>query len=114
MSKRGDIEFLTDILEAIRRIGIYTKGTDYEHFLDDIKTQDAVVRNLEIIGEAAKNISDDFKEKHPLILWKDLAGVRDKLIHHYFGVNLEVVWYIIIEDLSPLKEGIRRILEQKN
>jgi uncharacterized protein with HEPN domain len=113
MSKRGDTEFLSDIQEAIRRIGIYIKDTDYEHFLEDIKTQDAIVRNLEIIGEAAKNISDDFKDKHPLILWKDLAGVRDKLIHHYFGVNLEVVWYIIKEDLPPLKEEIRRILEQK-
>ncbi len=113
MSKRGDIEFLSDIQEAIRRIGIYTKGIDYENFLEDIKTQDAVIRNLEIIGEAAKNISDDFKEKHPQILWKDLAGVRDKLIHHYFGANLEVVWYIIKDDLPRLKEEIRRILEQK-
>ncbi len=113
MSKRGDIEFLNDINEAIRRVELYTQGVDYKNFLEDIKTQDAVVRNLEIIGEAAKNISDDFKDKHPLILWKDLAGVRDKLIHHYFGVNLEVVWYIIKEDLPTLKEEIRRILEQK-
>lgn len=113
MSKRGDIEFLSDVHEAIRRIGIYTKGIDYENFLDDIKTQDAVIRNLEIIGEAAKNISENFKDEHPQILWKDLAGIRDKLIHHYFGVNLEVVWYIIKDDLPPLKEEIRRILEQK-
>lgn len=111
MSKRGDIEFLSDISEAIRRIGIYTKGIDYEKFLEDIKTQDAVIRNLEIIGEAVKNISDDFKDKHPQILWKDWAGVRDKLIHHYFGVNLEVVWYIIKDDLPTLREEIRHILE---
>ncbi len=112
MSKRGDNEFLSDIHEAIRRIEIYTKGIDYENFLEDIKTQDSVIRNLEIIGEAVKNISDDFKDKHPQILWKDWAGVRDKLIHHYFGVNLEVVWYIIKEDLLSLKEEIRRVLEQ--
>ncbi len=113
MSKRGDIEFLSDIQEAIRRIGLYAQDTDYENFLEDIKTQDAVIRNLEIIGEAAKNISDDFKGKYPRIPWKDLAGIRDKLVHHYFGVNLEVVWYIIQDDLPPLKEEIRRILEQK-
>ncbi len=112
MSKRGDTEFLSDISEAIRRIGIYTKGIDYENFLEDIKTQDSVIRNLEIIGEAVKNISDDFKDKHPKILWKDWAGVRDKLIHHYFGINLEVVWYIIKEDLPSLKEESQRVLEQ--
>ncbi len=107
MSKRGDIEFVSDIQEATRRVGIYTEGIDYENFLRDIKTQDAVIRNLEIIGEAVKKISDEFKDKHPQILWKDWAGVRDKLIHHYFGVNLEVVWYIIKDDLPPLKEEIR-------
>ena len=111
MSKRGDIEFLSDISEAIRRIGIYTKGIDYENFLEDVKTQDALIRNLEIIGEAVKNISDDFKDKHPQILWKDWAGVRDKLIHNYFGINLEIVLYIIKDDLPPLKEEIRHILE---
>ncbi len=111
MSKRGNSEFLNDIYEAIQRIELYTKGIDYENFLKDIKTQDAVIRNLEIIGEAAKNISDDFKSKNPQLPWKDLAGVRDKLIHHYFGVNLEVVWYIIKDDLPPLKEEIRHILE---
>jgi len=112
MSKRGNIEFLSDIHEAILRIELYIQHIDYESFLEDIKTQDAVVRNLEIIGEAAKNITDEFKEKHPQILWKDLAGIRDKLIHHYFGVNLEIIWTIIEEDLPLLKEKIRHILEQ--
>lgn len=78
MSKRGNIEFLNDIHEAIQRIGIYIQNTNYDNFLEDIKTQDAVIRNLEIIGEAVKNISDDYKDKYPHIPWKDLAGVRDK------------------------------------
>lgn len=112
MSKRGNIEFLSDIYEATLRIELYIHDIDYENFLEDIKTQDAVVRNLEIIGEAAKNITDEFKGKHPQIPWKDLAGIRDKLIHHYFGVNLEIVWTIIEEDLPLLKEKIRHILEQ--
>ncbi|NJD77511.1 MAG: DUF86 domain-containing protein [Candidatus Methanoperedens sp.] len=109
MSKRGDIEFLNDVHEAIRRIELYTQDIDYEDFLEDIKAQDAVIRNLEIIGEAAKNITDELKEKHPQILWKDLAGIRDKLIHHYFGVNLEIVWTIIDEDLPLLRKEIRQI-----
>ena len=112
MSKRGDIEFLNDIDEAIRRIEFYRQGTDYENFLEDIKTQDAVVRNLEIIGEAAKNITDELKEKHSQIRWKDLAGIRDKLIHHYFGVNLEIVWTIIDEDLPQLRKEIRQTKEK--
>ncbi len=111
MSKRGNPEFLNDIYEAIQRIELYIKSIDYENFLKDIKTQDAVIRNLEIIGEAVKNISEDFKTENPQLPWKDLAGVRDKLIHHYFGVNLEVVWYIIKNDLPPLREEIQRILE---
>ena len=113
MSKRGNIEFLGDIYESTLRIELYIQDIDYESFLEDIKTQDAVVRNLEIIGEAAKNISDEFKEKYPQILWKDLAGIRDKLIHHHFGVNLEIVWAIIDEDLPQLRKEIRQIKEQE-
>ncbi len=109
MSKRGDLELLNDIQEAIRRIELFTQDIDYEDFLEDIKTQDAVIRNLEIIGEAAKNITDELKEKYPQILWKDLAGIRDKLIHHYFGVNLEIVWTIIDEDLPLLRKEIQQI-----
>ncbi len=112
MSKRGNIEFLGDIYESTLRIELYIQDIDYESFLEDIKTQDAVVRNLEIIGEAAKNISNEFKEKYPQILWKDLAGIRDKLIHHYFGVNLEIVWTIIDEDLPQLRKEIRQMKEQ--
>ena len=113
MSKRGDIEFLIDIDEAIRRIEFYAQDTNYENFLEDIKTQDAVIRNLEIIGEAAKNITDKLKEKHPQILWKDLAGIRDKLIHHYFGVNLEIVWTVIDEDLPQLRKDIRHAKQKE-
>ena len=111
MSERGNAEFLNDICESIRRIVTYTNGMDYEAFLSDTKTQDAVVRNLEVLGEAAKNISGALKVKYPKLPWKDLAGVRDKLIHHYFGVNLEIVWCIVTDDLPPLKDEIKLILE---
>ncbi len=83
----------------------------YEEFLNDIKTQDAVVRNLEIIGEAIKNISKGLKKKYPQIPWKDLSGVRDKLIHHYFGVNLDIVWNIVKEELPEVISQIEEILK---
>lgn len=94
MSKRDDREFVQDIKEAARRIELYLGGMSYRDFLKDLRTQDAVVRNLEIMGEAAKKISRALKTEYPDIPWKSLAGVRDRLIHEYFGVNYEIVWTI--------------------
>ena len=111
MSKRADIDFLSDIKEAIRRTNVYIEKLSCEEFLEDIKTQDAVVRNLEIIGEATKNISEELKKKYPQIPWKDLAGVRDRLIHHYFGVNFDIVWNIVKEELPEIIPQVEEILE---
>lgn len=113
MSKRGDIEFLYDIKEAIRRIKTYIGKTDYEEFLKDIKTQDAVVRNLEIIGEATKNISEGLKKKYSKVSWKDLARVRDKVIHFYFGVNYDIVWNISKKELPKIARQIKEILNKE-
>lgn len=82
----------------------------YQKFLKDTKTQDAVVRNLEIIGEAVKNISESLKAEHPNIPWKDMARVRDKVIHFYFGVNYDIVWSIAKEDLPQVAEQINTVL----
>ncbi|MCM8817112.1 MAG: DUF86 domain-containing protein [Candidatus Omnitrophica bacterium] len=111
MSKRMDKEFLLDIQEAIRRIELYTSGLKYEDFLQRIETQDAVLRNLEIIGEAVKNISPNLKKKYQDIQWKDIAGMRDKIIHFYFGVNLDIVWKIIEDKLPQLKKQVKEILK---
>ncbi|MEO0231559.1 MAG: DUF86 domain-containing protein [candidate division WOR-3 bacterium] len=111
MSKRMDKEFLLDIQEAIRRIELYTKGLKYEDFLQRIETQDAVLRNLEIIGEAVKNLSLNLKKKYQDIPWKDIARMRDKIIHFYFGVNLDIVWKIIEDKLPQLKKQIEDILK---
>ena len=97
MSKRNDTDFISDCIEAILRIRAYVKNLGYETFSEDTKTQDAVVRNLEIIGEAVKSVSQETKKNHPQINWRDLARLRDKLIHHYFGVNLDIVWSIAVE-----------------
>ncbi len=113
MSERADVEFLADTKEAVLRINAYTQDLSYEQFLEDKKTQDAVVRNLEIIGEAAKNISEELKKKYPQMRWKDLAGVRDKLIHHYFGVNFDIVWSIVKQELPELLLQLEEILKNE-
>jgi uncharacterized protein with HEPN domain len=109
MSARGDAAFLADIREVIRRIDSYVADLTYDAYLVDTKTQDAVVRNLEIIGEAVKNVSQELKWNYPNIPWKELAGLRDKLIHHYFGVNFDIVWNIITEELPDIYEQLETI-----
>lgn len=114
MSKRRDWDFLHDIREAIQRIVLYTANLSYQQFMEDIKTQDAVVRNLEVIGEATKNLSTNLRKSHPAIPWKDLMGVRDKMIHHYFGINYEIVWTIANEELAGLLPHIEGILAEED
>ena len=101
--KRTHEDYLKDILDAIASIEEFTSGMDFEDFLKDRKTQFAVVRALEIIGEAAKAIPEDFKKEHPEVPWREMAGMRDKLIHAYFGVDLRVVWKTLKEDVPFLK-----------
>jgi uncharacterized protein with HEPN domain len=110
MSERIDRDILSDIREAIHRISTYIAGASYETFVADIKTQDAVIRNLEIIGEASKNLSEQVRTEYPDVPWRSMAGVRDRLIHHYFGVNLDIVWQIATIELPQ----ILSILEQKD
>ena len=110
MSKGNEIAYLEDIAEAIRRIQQYTEGLDSESFQSDLKTQDAVIRNLEIIGEATKNISDAYRQQAPHIPWRNIARMRDKLIHHYFGINLDIVWQVSQADLPVLLSTIDHIL----
>jgi uncharacterized protein with HEPN domain len=112
MPKRGDKEFLLDIIEAIKRIELYTKELSYQDFLQKIETQDAVIRNFEIIGEAVKNISKNLKTKYNNLQWKEIAGMRDKVIHFYFGVNWDIVWKAAKNSLPQLKEKIEGILKK--
>lgn len=112
MSKRAIPESLADIKESCIRIKAYIASLSYERFLRDTKTQDAVVRNLEIIGEAVKNIPSSARLKHPQIPWKKIAGLRDRLIHHYFGINLDIVWAIATKELPSLAKQIDKILKK--
>jgi uncharacterized protein with HEPN domain len=102
MPKRHDRELVADIAEAILRIRRYTEGMSYKAFLGHTMAQDAVVRNLEIIGEAVKALSPDFKKRHKAIRWRDMAGMRDRLIHHYAGVNWSIIWDVVETKLPEL------------
>lgn len=113
MPKRGLIEIPSDIKEAISRINKYIKNLNYEQFLKDLKTQDAVVRNFEIIGEAVKFLPDDLKRKTESIPWNKIAGIRDRLIHQYFGVNYEIIWTIIDEELTDFQIEIDSLLSKE-
>ncbi len=111
MSKRKDGDIIQDIKECITRIISYTKDMEYGDFENDFKTQDAVIRNVEIIGEATKLLSDNLKSNHSDIPWADIAGTRDKLIHDYFGVNIDIVWSIAKEEIQKLERQINEIYQ---
>ncbi len=110
MSKRTDREFLDDVREATNRIASYVAEMVYDAFVADTKTQDAVIRNLEILGEAAKGLSETFRAKYPDIPWKSMAGARDRLIHHYFGVNLDIVWQIVSLEIPAVISQLQNIV----
>lgn len=101
--------YIDDIFDAIKKIEKYIEGFNFDSFSQDQKTVDAVIRNFEIIGEAAKNIPLEARKKYSQIPWMSMAGTRDKLIHEYFGVNFKVLWKTIKEDLPYLKEKISEI-----
>lgn len=113
MSKahRDEKLYISDILESIRKIEAYTRSISFEEFSEDDKTKDAVLRNLEVVGEAVKNISDGVKARYPDIDWKVIAGMRNKLIHEYFGVSFSIVWETVRNDIPPFKLRVERILK---
>ncbi len=111
MSERSQKLFLTDILESIEAILSFVEGCSFDFFCADRKTFSATIRELEIIGEAIKNISDDIKVKYPDVLWQEIKSFRNKITHEYFGVDGHIVWDIIQNELEPLKQQIDAILK---
>lgn len=109
MSKRNIKLYLYDIDEAINKIDKYVKNLSFNNFVKDEKTVDAVIRNLEIIGEAASHVPEEFRSKHPKIPWYEIIGMRNKVVHEYFGVDLEILWKTIKEDIPRLKKGIEKL-----
>jgi uncharacterized protein with HEPN domain len=113
MFKRGNKEFVLDMLLACENILKYTKGMRFEEFEKDGKTKDAVIRNIEILGEAVKNISTEFRKDYRDIEWNDIARTRDKFIHFYFGIDDEILWDIITIDIPKLKQKLEEIVKQR-
>ena len=111
MTKRDYRLFIEDILESMSMIGEYIEDMDYHHFLVDRKTIDAVIRNLEIIGEAARNIPEEIRNVYPAVPWKKMIGLRNIAIHAYFGIDLEIVWRIVSTNIPDAKTEITKLLD---
>jgi uncharacterized protein with HEPN domain len=107
---KDDTIYLEHIENSLKRIISYASNVSHEAFLEDYKLQDACIRQIEIIGEATKKISEIFKEKYPEIPWKDMAGIRDKLIHDYIDVDLNIVYQTVAVDIPILFHKIEKIL----
>ena len=107
--ERNHQDYLDDILQTIDKIELFIRDMDFDSFSNDDKTIFAVVRGLEVIGEAVKNIPEDFRKNNQHIPWSEIAGMRDKLIHAYFGVDVSVVWMTVTSDLPDLKEKIETL-----
>ena len=110
MSKRSPQLLLEDIVEASGKIKIYLRDQTFESFSNDLKTIDAVIRNFEIIGEASRQIPEEFKSRYPEIEWRETADLRNKIIHEYFGVDYVLLWEIVQLDLPSLKQKIQFLI----
>jgi uncharacterized protein with HEPN domain len=109
---RDYLDYVTDIVEAATKAVSFVRGMTLEQFAGDERTVFAVVRALEIVGEAAKRVPESLRVQHPTIPWSSMAGMRDKLIHDYFGVNEVVVWKTVTEDLPPIIPLLQQLLAE--
>lgn len=108
---RNDLLYLEDMLTSAEKVERYTEGLSLEAFMGSDMVVDATLHNLEIIGEAAKGVSSELKQRHPQIDWRGMARFRDILAHHYFGVKLETVWDVVENEIPPLISVLRHLVE---
>jgi uncharacterized protein with HEPN domain len=109
--KREVRDYLNDILDNINKVLKFTSGIKYEEFIENDEKIYAVIRAIEIIGEAAKKVPDEMKAREPDIPWRDMAGIRDKVIHEYFGVDIKIVWITATKEIPPLKGKIEALIK---
>lgn len=112
MSKREPKLYLQDILNSISKVEKYTRGLTYVEFSKDEKTIDAVIRNFEVIGEAARYVPKEIIAQYPDVPWEKMSSMRNKVLHEYFGVDLEILWQTIQEDLPELNKQIKDLLHR--
>lgn len=109
--KKDPTVFLKHILECIELIEEYSDSLSKKEFLKNIEVQDAIIRRLEIIGEAARNLPEEFRNEYSEVAWKKILAARNILAHNYFGIDLNTIWRIVKNDIKPLKEQIKEMLE---
>lgn len=109
-NERQTTDHIQDILYAMKKVDEFTNGLTYDQFIEDEKTQFAVIRAIEVIGEATKNVPDSIKNTYPSIPWRSIAVMRDKLIHAYFGIDMEILWKTATEEVPEIEPKIRTIL----
>jgi uncharacterized protein with HEPN domain len=108
---KDDSIYLRHIIDAFTQVDHYMDGISHEEFFSNKLLQDGVIRQLEVMGEAARNLSDDFRNEHPQIPWSQMIGLRNRMTHAYFNVNLQIIWEIVRGDLPDLKRKIQCILD---
>ena len=114
MIEKSDLIFIEHILESISAIAEFSKGITKEALLKERLKQSAIIREIEVLGEAVKNISEKTKKKYAEVRWKEIAGTRDILIHNYFGIDIEIIWNIVNLDIPKLKPRIEKIKDDLN
>jgi uncharacterized protein with HEPN domain len=112
MKKRDYTDYLNDMITSIEETEEFTKGMSFEEFSQDKKTVNAVIRSLEVLGESTRKIPDDIRNKVPGVPWEKITGMRNKLAHEYFGVDLGIVWTVIKEELPPLKPNLVQLFKE--
>lgn len=111
-NRRDELVFLEDVLECIEKIEEYVGNLTEKEFEENSEKQDAVIRRIEIIGEAVKNISNETRKKYPNVRWREIAGMRDVVIHQYFGISIGLIWRVATSDIPSLKEKIGEIIKE--